>query len=136
MKMDYKQRDQARALYTDNDYSINELEIKFNQKMSDFVIQPWRKMSDFVIQPWRIRQKEAHQIAKQQREAKALALSQKIRRQREKALKLEEKERRYKLRKNEVKKVKAISKKIRQFDLKSVVINIKQCPVNRYLMRS
>jgi len=117
MKMDYKQRDQARALYTDNDYSINELEIKFNQKMSDFVIQPWR-----------IRQKEAHQIAKQQREAKALALSQ--------ALKLEEKERRYKLRKNEVKKVKAISKKIRQFDLKSVVINIKQCPVNRYLMRS
>ena len=93
-------------------------------------------MSVYYIPQWMRDKKEAHQIAKQQREAKALALSQKIRRQREEALKLEEKERRYRLRKNEVKKVKAISKKIREFDLVSVTKNIKRCPVNHFNMRS
>lgn len=121
----YRVKDKARLLFVEHDYSIKELENKFNRKMSVYYIPQW--MRD---------KKEAHQIAKQQREAKALALSQKIRRQREEALKLEEKERRYRLRKNEVKKVKAISKKIREFDLVSVTKNIKRCPVNHFNMRS
>lgn len=121
----YRVKDKARLLFVEHDYSIKELENKFNRKMSVYYIPQW--MRD---------KKEAHQIAKQQREAKALALSQKIRRQREKALRLEEKERRYRLRKNEVKKVKAISKKIREFDLVSVAKNIKRCPANQFNMRS
>jgi len=105
--IDYQQRDQARDLYTDHDYSLKELEIKFNCKISDYIIQPWRR--EAKAESKRLMAIEA----KDKKKAEALRLS-----------------------KAEIVKFKAMSHKTRQFDLKSVVINIKQCPINAYLMRS
>jgi len=105
----YQQRDQARDLYTNHDWSLNELKVKYGCNISERIIPMWmqRARAD------RLR-KTSIEKAKAKKKADKLV----------------------RLNRKEAKQVKAISNKIRKFDLKSVTINIKQCPINRYLMRA
>lgn len=121
--INYKERDLARELYIKHDWSKLELERRFR-----------RRMTDAWIPRWLVDQKEGYQLAKQKREAAALKASHKARLYYERMLSLEEKNRRMRLRRSDAKKVRAIAKKVSEFDLVSVVKNIKRCPANRFLI--
>ena len=109
---DYKLNDEARDLYVNHNWSIKELENKYNQRMTDFVI------------PQSLRLDRTERLrARKQREIKN-----------RRALARKAKKKPVKLNKAEKVKVKAMSNKIRAFDIKSMKINIKQCPVNLWLM--
>jgi len=108
----FRVKDLAQILYTEHDYGIKELETEFERTMTTYYLPEWIKTDRAEL----IRARK-QRVIKNRR-----ALARKA------------KKKPVKLNKAEKVKVKAMSNKIRKFDIKSVKINIKQCPVNLWLM--
>jgi len=112
--LSYKERDEARRLYQKEGWSLKELEVKFGQKMTDYVIPQYLR----TAREERIRARKQRVINNRR-----MIAAEKKRR-----------EKYFRLNKADAVQMNNMSERIRQFDLKSVKINIKQCNINKFLM--
>lgn len=123
MKASYKKRDEARELY-DQGLNIKQVEKIVGIKCTYYIIPKWKR--DL---------RQAKEIAQKKREAKNLKIAEAHRRRYEKRVALEVRERSRKLRKSEIKRIKAISKQIQTENVVKRAKTINQCPVNDFLLR-
>lgn len=119
----YKFRDLSRDLYLNHDWSIAEIENKYQRKVTAYDIPQW--MRD---------KKNEVELLRSKREEKNKRLSEAYYRRYNADKSLRERERARKLSKAEARKVRSIAHKIQMDNVKQKVEVIKQCPANSWLM--
>ena len=117
-------------MYLSEEYSLKELEIKFNKRMTYYDI-PRTVREERAEKVYALERHQREQEIKREKKKEYNRRYQAKRKKRiDKQVQKEAKQKKHKT------KVKAMSNKLRQFSIESVKINIKQCPVNNWLMRS
>jgi len=129
-RLSWQQRREAVRLYLSEEYSLKELEIKFNKRMTYYDI-PRTVREERAEKVYALERHQREQEIKREKKKEYNRRYQAKRKKRiDKQVQKEAKQKKHKT------KVKAMSNKLRQFSIESVKINIKQCPVNNWLMRS